>query len=372
MQKIKNISINIVIFIATFLVFFLMAEIIVRAMYKEDTVLFPRYHTDVQYNDFTLRALRPNSEFWHTSQDGSWKFTINSKGLRADREFSYSKSDGKLRILALGDSHTQGFEVRQDYTFSAIIEKYLQHRGIQAEAINAGISGFSTAEELLYLENEGIKYNPDVVVLGFYANDYEDNIKAGFFKLDDDGNLNIVKNKHIPGVWIQNIIYELPFVTYLSENSYFYSILFNATWNTFKAQLAKNAEDKVSEYAIATQDNASDYQTALTAALIQRMYRFCSDNNIKLIVLDIPRVKTDGDESFESSVNATLLPFVKNNSDAYLSSTELFSDYSGAAELHVAHGHRHISEFTHTIFGVATAKKIESLLVSKNKKVIVE
>jgi len=367
MKKIKNIFINIAIFTATFLVLFLIAEIVVRAMYKDSTVLFPRYHTDVQYNDFTLRALRPNSEFWHTSQDGSWKFTTNSKGLRADREFSYSKADNTVRVLVLGDSHAQGYEARQEYTFAAVIEKYLLQRDIQAETINAGISGFSTAEELIYLENEGIKYSPDVVVLGFFANDYEDNIKASFFKLDDDGNLSINKTEHIPGVRIQNIIYELPFVKFMSENSYFYSILFNTVWNSFKAQLAKDAAEQVTEYAIATQEDVSDYQTALTATLIQRMYKFCGDNNIKLIILDIPRAVIDGDESFESSITSSLLPHVINNSDAYLGSAELLGDYSNAAELHAAHGHRHISELTHAIYGVAAGKQIENFLTSENK-----
>ena len=367
MHKIKSFSINIAIFIATFLVLFLVAEIIVRAMYKESTVLFPRYHTDVQYNDFTLRAMRPNSEFWHTSKDGSWKFIINSKGLRADQEYSYNKADDTVRVLVLGDSHAQGYEVRQEYTFSAIIEKYLHQKDIQVETINAGISGFGTSEELIYLENEGIKYAPDVVVLGFYANDYENNIRADFFKLDDDSHLSINKKEYIPGVRIQNIIYELPFITFLSENSYFYSILFNATWNSFKTQLAKDAADQVTEYAIAMQEDVSDYQTTLTAALIQRMYKFCSDNNIKLIILDIPRAKTDGSKSFKSSVTSELLPHVTNNSDAYLSSEELLGDYSGAAEIHVPNGHNHISEFTHTIYGVAAGKQIDKFLTSENK-----
>ena len=54
---------------------------------------------------------------------------------------------------------------------------------MRAEAINAGVSGFGTAEALAFLENEG-HYRPDVVVLGFYANDFEDNLKAGLFALD--------------------------------------------------------------------------------------------------------------------------------------------------------------------------------------------
>ena len=62
----------------------------------------------------------------------------------------------------------------------------------------------------MFLEEEGFKYHPDVVVLGFFANDFEDNLKAGLFELDGQGRLVKLKHQHIPGVRIQNFIYEIP------------------------------------------------------------------------------------------------------------------------------------------------------------------
>ena len=114
----------------------------------------------------------------------------------------------------------------------------------------SAMTGCSTAEELVYLENEGINYKPDFVVLSFFANDFQDNIKANLFKLNDNGNLIIQKKEHIPGVKIQNIIYSFPLVKWLGENSYFYSLLFNKTWVFFKTRLSKRAYDRVIEYAI--------------------------------------------------------------------------------------------------------------------------
>ena len=217
--RIKNILVNFGVFVLSLIIVCMIGEVIVRSFYKDKTVLFPRYHTDAQYGQFTLKKIRSNSVFWHTSPDGSWKFTTNNKGFRSDRDFEYEKSERMIRIISLGDSHTQGYEVRQNYTFSAIIEKYLKAHGHNTEVINTGISGFSTGEELLFLENEGIKYKPDFVVLGFFANDFQDNIKAGFFKLDEHGNLLIQKKQHIPGVRVQNIIYKLPFVKWLGEKA---------------------------------------------------------------------------------------------------------------------------------------------------------
>ena len=140
--KRKATLINASVFILTSLLMLAVAEIVVRALFADTTVMFPRYHSMVRYGDYELRRIRPNSEFRHTSIDGSWKFVTNSQGFRNTAEFDYAKSPGTIRILSLGDSHTQGYEVRQDYTFSAITEQRLRSHYADAEVLNSGVSGF--------------------------------------------------------------------------------------------------------------------------------------------------------------------------------------------------------------------------------------
>ena len=334
-------------------------ELVVRAVYGDDINFFPRYHTDAQYGKYTLRKIRPNSDFWHKSVDGSWRFVTNSKGFRNFVDFEYEKPPSTIRVISLGDSHTQGYEVRQEYTFSSVVARYLARENYGVEVINAGVSGFSTAEELLFLENEGVKYKPDFVLLGFYRNDIEDNIKSGLFKLDEDNNLFVAKTAHIPGVKIQNIIYSLPGTKWLSENSYFYSAMFNTTWVYFKKKLARTKSEATLEYANARQHEYSDYEIELASSILERLYKFCSDNDIKLVIIDVPSKDAQG--RLTSSFPSSLLSSARDNSDAYVDSIDLLLDYSGVAELHLPHGHRHISEFTHTVIGTDTAKKIISL-----------
>jgi hypothetical protein len=342
---------------ASFLVAMLLGEVVVRALYKDQVVMFPRYHTDYHYGDYTLRGIRANAQFWHTSVDGSWKFTTNSKGLRDTREFAYAKPAGTLRVLALGDSHTQGYEVRQDATFSAVLERYLVHHGVRAEVLNAGVSGFGNAEELAYLESEGYRYHPDVVVLGFYGNDYEDNLKSGLFILEGE-KLVAVKREHVPGVRIQNAIYAVPGVRWLSENSYVYSLAFNGVWMYFKDALRDRAKHSGApadapefEYAVATKSAHSPYELALAAALVERMREFCETKGIRLIVVDIPRPKD------AYGVVASLPPGLLKQVEL-VNASELVADFDGAARLHVANGHRHISELTHAMLGVELGKRI--------------
>lgn len=347
---------NALLFLASCAVAFGLGELAVRFLFKDQVSLFPRYHTDAKYGEFTLRSIRPNSVFRHTSVDGSWEYSTNAQGFRNRKDFTYEKPPGTVRVLSLGDSQTQGYEVRQDFTYSAVIEKYLNARGHQTEVMNTGVSGFSTAEELLFLENEGVRYQPDVVIVGFYANDMEDNIKAGLFRLNEDGSLSVAKTEHLPGVGIQNLIYSIPTVKWLSENSYFYSLLFNSVWEFYKARLSSDASAAVTEYAIPTAEEASDYQIALTAALLARLYEFCRSRNIELILMDIPRI------SGSSSLPSSILERSPEYGDALIDGPSLLADYAGAAELHIPHGAMHISEFTHAILGVAAAKQIESWL----------
>ena len=100
------------------------------------------------------------------------QFDTNSKGLR-DREFSYDKPPGKLRIMMLGDSFTVGWGAKFEETFPKRIERLYADRGIQAEAINTGVGNYNTIQEVQYYLTEGYKYNPDIVVLNFTFNDAE-------------------------------------------------------------------------------------------------------------------------------------------------------------------------------------------------------
>jgi len=354
---------NVLLVLATLAICGAIGELVVRIAFKQQTVLFPRYQTDYRYGEYTLRGMRPASEFWHTSADGSWRFVTNNRGLRDSRNFAYEKPPGVVRVLSIGDSHTQGYEVRQEETFSAVLERYLESRSVRAQVLNAGVSGFSTAEELAYLVNEGYRYKPDVVVVGFYANDFQDNLKAGLFALDEKGRVIEESRSHLPGVKIQNVIYAIPGVRWLSENSYFYSLAFNGTWAFFKARLEKSAKF---ESAVGSSAGSSKYEIDLAVALLERMGRFCNDRRIRLIVVDIPSMP--GAHRFEPSIPESMRSQLAAANIEVLDSRALLGELDGAVEFHVPHGDNHISELTHALIGVRLGEKIAPRMQSLQAK----
>src|SRR6516164_467780 len=96
----------------------------------------------------------------------------NSRGLRGSSEYPYEKPLGTLRILTFGDSFTFGDEVSDNETWSYYLEKLLPG----SEIINFGVHGYGHDQMLLYLWEEGIKYHPDLVILGFLSMDMRRNM----------------------------------------------------------------------------------------------------------------------------------------------------------------------------------------------------
>jgi hypothetical protein len=108
---------------------------------------------------------------------------LNSSGFH-DGEHALAKPEGTYRIVVLGDSVAASLQVPRERGFLALLEAELSARaraGRTIELINAGIDGFGTAQELLLLREEGLGYDPNLVLLEmFIANDLTDNsIEAG-------------------------------------------------------------------------------------------------------------------------------------------------------------------------------------------------
>lgn len=87
------------------------------------------------------------------------EYRINSKGLR-DSETTYEKPDDIFRIVLIGDSFTFGWGVPIEKHFSTLLEGYYKN----VEIINMGVEAYGIDQELLYLQLEGFRYEPDLVI----------------------------------------------------------------------------------------------------------------------------------------------------------------------------------------------------------------
>ncbi|MFH1664883.1 MAG: SGNH/GDSL hydrolase family protein [Candidatus Omnitrophota bacterium] len=92
----------------------------------------------------------------------------NSAGFRNRENFGLEKNEGVERIAFIGDSFTFGWGVGNDEVYTALFGASLNSGGRdkKAEVMNAAVYGYDIVQ---YGEvfNRILKYDPDVIVLGF-------------------------------------------------------------------------------------------------------------------------------------------------------------------------------------------------------------
>lgn len=98
----------------------------------------------------------------------------NSFGFN-DHDYPLVRRPGSFRMLIVGDS--LGWTGGLEGNYTAILERKLEHRygNGYVEVINTGYPMTATAEQLGILRRYGFRYDPDLVVLGFFVgNDFLD------------------------------------------------------------------------------------------------------------------------------------------------------------------------------------------------------
>lgn len=95
---------------------------------------------------------------------------VNALGYRGTA-YPMARSGDAVRIAVLGDSFTLGYGVRDEHTFSAVMETALRDAGRDVEVLNFGVSGMNVAHASGYLEGYVARFRPDVAVMTFFLND---------------------------------------------------------------------------------------------------------------------------------------------------------------------------------------------------------
>jgi lysophospholipase L1-like esterase len=81
------------------------------------------------------------------------------------------KSPGVSRIICMGGSSTWGSGVGDNETWPAFLELMVREKGIEAQIINAGISGYTSFQVMIFIREYLLRYNPDAFILYVGHND---------------------------------------------------------------------------------------------------------------------------------------------------------------------------------------------------------
>jgi hypothetical protein len=138
-------------------------------------VSYPIFHKLESYRGW---APQPGAAgVWIT--EGKAHIAINAEGFR-DRDHALEKPPGTFRIAVLGDSMSEAFAVPLASTFWSVLEREMAQcaplKGRKVETMNFSVSGYGTAQALLTLRRNALKYAPDIVLAPvFTGNDILNN-----------------------------------------------------------------------------------------------------------------------------------------------------------------------------------------------------
>lgn len=116
----------------------------------------------------------------------------NAHGLR-DAERTIFKPKDVRRIILLGDSVVQSIDIRhtEDVVHHQLERLYTDSK---TEVLNFGVTGYCTLSEVELLESKGLKFQPDIVVLIFVKNDFENFNMAALQLMAANRPMNLIEH----------------------------------------------------------------------------------------------------------------------------------------------------------------------------------
>lgn len=154
------------------------------------------------------------------------------------KRFQKEKTNNTFRIIILGDSFTEGSGVESiEQTYPYKLEDLLNKnsKSLIYEVYSLGIGGYNTHQELVLLEELGLQYNPNLVILQYHPTDIE--ITTELFNIDGH-NLLLDPNKQFVLIDQELTPTALPFSLetnkLLLDNSYFLRFLNKKLYNIYQ------------------------------------------------------------------------------------------------------------------------------------------
>jgi hypothetical protein len=204
--------------------------------------------------------------------------TFNARGYRG-RELALPNAHQRTRVIVLGDSIAFGLGVSDGETFTHLLD--LRENGI--EAGNLAVQGYGPGQELLVLLGEGLRSDPDVVVLAFcLANDFADAVlpvalydgRTAKPRFQLVGNRLVLDSSNLKHTGPERLL------LWLSDNSH----LFNRALSPPpEAVVGQHWRDRKRE---ALRDE--EYALRLNVAIVRRMDAVCRERGVAFILAAFP------------------------------------------------------------------------------------
>lgn len=348
---------KILIVVITLLYSVMFGEVFLRVM--APVAIVPRYVKETEYG---IRGNIPNATYRHTGAEYNVEIRTNSAGIRADREIAKKKPNDTFRVVLLGDSFGMGYEVSLEDSFASRLEHHYEHlTGKKCEVVNLSTSGHGNAEELIVLQERGLAYEPDLILLSWHRTDYQDNLRSNLYAIED-GELKRAAQQYLPGVEARAKLSKIPAYVFMIENSQFFNL--TREWlarNTKKLLVAlkKPTADPTPQSQMVDAETTSSeisrfathYEDRLAIALLNEIQAVSNESGAEFMILDVPHRST------RTVFSSTLPPTLLNTTTHSYSPIEDFQPHLGK-KLYWEKGHNHFTPLACDVVGKGLAAYI--------------
>jgi len=215
--------------------------------------------------------------------------TINGQGFCDAEEFVYDDFlPDKFRVLALGDSFTFGMSADLGKSWIDVLETGLR-RKFDSAVWNTGIPATGTKQALSALNKFGPILKPNLIVYGFFVNDFRDNLYPVDIFYRTNGGEAIMRYEIDKDFNLRGLIYDEavlracnidlnagPFEKFLYKTS-LYSLFVDA-----RAKLSGK------KWIYCDEATVLEREMRITQELLYRLREWSAKNDSELVVLLIP------------------------------------------------------------------------------------
>ena len=265
--------------------------------------------------------LEPSKKTISESPDYKISVDINSLGFRG-KEFELGNDNHN--ILVLGDSYSFGSGVEDNETFPALLEQYFDKVGIPVNVLNTSVPAWGSTQKLLFLQKEGNKYNPDLILWQFCETDFEHNLQFDLHDVVDDS-LVYTPPKTSTRDRLRTYTRFIPFYSWLVQKSHMVSLIRRTIL------LAINKHSKTKNYSSSEnilEKNTDNEKWFLMDKLSQEILETGKNMNVPVLPIFIPSGGKEIQKNGYSPVAESLFKSLKGKNIFFIDFTYIGFDES--------------------------------------------
>jgi lysophospholipase L1-like esterase len=235
-----------------------------KTYYEQNGLAWVSPYNEPNPKDKWFHRWTPNTENIIERPEFNYPKTSNSLGI-LDMEHPKDKPAGEFRIVALGDSFTEGMGVPMDSTWPRLLQYKLNalDTSLTYRSINGGVSGSDPLYNFVMFKEQLKDYNPDLVIAVVNNSDINDIIiRGGVERFHADSSVTFNK-----GPWYE------PFY----QHSFLFRMYIHKVLN--KDYLYLSPKEREAQVVQAIEKIKSCYLD---------LQKWCTKRNIKLLIVCNP------------------------------------------------------------------------------------